>query len=186
MNFDLPITVDVGGKEYAIRNKCDYRVCLDCIDIGNNPDMRDDDKIQCSLFVFYEDVSSIPPECLETAAEKMMYILGGGESGDRNEQKTRLMDWEHDFNLIAPPLNKVAGYDVRTPGLYVHWYTFLGFYMEIDGNSTYGRVVGIRSKMAKGQKLDKMDLEFYRDHKKQIDLPVRASQAELDELNGAW
>ena len=31
MSWNLPISVEIDGTEYAIRNKCDYRVVLDVI-----------------------------------------------------------------------------------------------------------------------------------------------------------
>ena len=69
------------------------------------------------------------------------------------------MDWEHDFQNIAPPVSRVLGYDVRTPNKYTHWWTFLGGYMEI-GETTFSNVVSIRSKMAKGKKLEQYEKEF--------------------------
>lgn len=69
--------------------------------------------------------------------------------------------------------------------LYLHWWSFLGMFGEI-GEGLYSQVMSIRSKMAKGKKLDKTDKEFYNEHKEFIDLKVKLTaeeQAELDFIN---
>lgn len=92
------------------------------------------------------------------------------------------MDWEQDQAIIFPAINKVAGYEVRNPDKYLHWWSFLGMFGEI-GEGLYSQVMSIRSKMAKGKKLDKTDKEFYNEHKELIDIKVKLTaeeQAELD------
>ena len=54
------------------------------------------------------------------------------------------------------------------------------------GEGLYSQVMNIRSKMAKGKKLDKTDKEFYNDHKELIDLKRKLTleeQAEFDFIN---
>jgi hypothetical protein len=66
---------------------------------------------------------------------------------------------------------------------YLHWWTFLGAYMEI-GECYFQQVVGIRSKKANGKRLDKSDEEFYRKHKADVDLRrdlTKDEQSVLDE-----
>jgi hypothetical protein len=84
------------------------------------------------------------------------------------------MDWEQDAEIIIPAINQVAGREIRLdPG--IHWWTFFGWYMSI-GDGLFASVLRIRSKKAKGKKLEKWEEEFYQDNKKLIDF--RTADAE--------
>ena len=183
MIWDLPITVEINGKTHPIRNKCDYRVVLDAICALNDNELTDEEKIKCALFIFYEDVYSI--QDINAAIKEMFIIINGGEETEENqEQKPRLMDWEHDFRILVAPINRVLGYEIRSVP-YLHFYTFLSAYCEI-GESTFSTVVSIRSKRSRGQKLEKWELDFLREHRKMIDLPKKPTQEERDFLNSDW
>lgn len=185
MNWDLPFFVEIGSQKHAIRNKCDYRVVLDAISALNDNDLDIKNRLQCALFIFYEDVSKIKD--LETAIKEMFRIINNGEEEDISDRgKPVLMDWEHDFRQIAPPISRVLGYDVRTPGKYCHWWSFLGAYQEIGGDCTFATIVSIRNKRAKGQKLEKWELDFLREHRKIVNLPQRLTTEEKELLNSEW
>ena len=184
MIWDLPIAVEIDGKSHPIRNKCDYRVVLDVICALNDNELADEEKVKCALFIFYEDISQI--DDFDTAIKEMFRIINGGEEQEENhEQKPQLMDWEHDFPQLAPPISRVLGYDVRTPDKFTHWYSFLGGYQEI-GECAFATLVSIRSKRAKGKKLEKWEQEFYQEHRKMVDLPKKLTQEEQDFLNSDW
>ena len=184
MIWDLPIAVEINGKSHPIRNKCDYRVVLDVICALNDNDLTDEEKLKCALFIFYENISAI--DNLEKAIKEMFRIINGGEDQEQNqEQKPQLMDWEHDFSQLAPPISRVLGYDVRTPNKYTHWYSFLGGYMEI-GECTFSTIVSIRSKKAKGRKLEKWEEEYLREHRKMVELPRKLTAEEQEFLNSDW
>lgn len=184
MIWDLPISVEIGNKKHPIRNKCDYRVVLDVVCALNDVELTDEEKIKCALFIFYEDISEICD--IETAIKEMFRIINNGEEDTTPYNKPQLMDWEHDFKQIAPPVSRVLGYDVRTPDKYTHWYSFLGGYMEIGGDCTFSTIVSIRNKRAKGQKLEKWELDFVRDNQKMIDLPKKLTAEEQELLNSEW
>ena len=184
MMWSLPTTVKVDGKEIEIRNKCDYRVVLDVIKALNDDDLDDNEKIHCALFIFFENLVEITD--FETATREMMKIINLGENGEeQQETKPKLMDWEHDFSLIAPPVSRVLGYSVRDTKNYTHWYDFVGAYMEI-GECNFSSVISIRTKRMKGQKLDKNELEFYKENKKIIDLPQKLTKEEQEWLESDW
>ena len=183
MMWDLPISVEINGKNHPIRNKCDYRVVLDVICALNDNELTDEEKVKCALFIFYEDISQIHD--FETAIKEMFRIMNNGEEETTLENKPQLMDWEHDFSQLAPPISRVLGYDVRDAEKYTHWYSFLGGYMEI-GECTFATVVSIRNKRAKGKKLEKWELEFLREHRKMIDLPKKITMEEQEILNSEW
>lgn len=89
------------------------------------------------------------------------------------------MDWEHDESIVIPAINRVAGREVRT-AQYIHWWTFIGLYMEI-GECVFSEVVYIRQKLAKHERLEKYEKVFYRANKDIIDLPVIKDKEELEE-----
>ena len=184
MMWDLPIAVKISGKSHTIRNKCDYRVVLDVICALNDNELTEEEKVKCALFIFYEDVLAI--DDFETAIKEMFRIINGGEEQDETqESKPSLMDWEHDFPQLAPPVSRVLGYDVRTPDKYTHWYSFLGGYMEI-GECTFSTIVSIRSKRAKGKKLESWEEEYLREHRKMVELPRKLTTEEEEFLSSDW
>lgn len=189
MNYDLPTEVRAGGKTYHITKKCEYRMVLDVIEALNDTELTDQEKVICSLLLFYEELTreSIRncPDLDELTGE-MLKIINGGEIDNTPDNKPRLMDWEHDFRQIAPPVSRVLGYDVRTPGKYLHWWSFLGAYMEIGGDCTFATVVSIRNKRAKGQKLEKWELDFLREHREMVDLPQKLTSEEKAILASEW
>lgn len=186
-SWGLPIDVDaldVDGERLKIRNRCDYRVVLDCISALNDMDMSDDERVWCALYIFYQDIDRIVD--FEGAARSMMNIIGGEDPDDNQGQnKARLMDWEHDFPRIAPPVSRVLGYSVRSDDKYTHWYDFVGAYQEI-GECLFADIVAIRSKRSKGAKLDKGELQFLRDHRSWVDLPQRLTAEEREALAEEW
>jgi hypothetical protein len=185
MKWDLPLYVEINGQKHNIRNKCDYRVVLDVICALNDVDLTDEEKIKCALYIFYEDISKISD--YEIAIQEMFKIINGGEEQETNyDQSPPLMDWQHDFSHIAPPISRVLGYDVRTPDRYCHFWTFLGAYLEIGGDCPFATIVSIRSKKAKGKKMEKWEEEYYRENRKAIDLPVNLTAEEIEFLNSDW
>lgn len=184
MMWSLPTAVEIDGKEYAIRNKCDYRVVLDVISVLNDSELTQEEKIKCSLFIFYEDITGV--EDVETAIKEMFKIINMGEEESENEQpKPKLMDWEHDFSQIAAPISRVLGYSVRDAGRFTHWMDFVGAYGEI-GDCTFTNIVSIRKKKQKGKPLEKWEQEFYKDNKKLVDLPQNITDEEQEWLNSDW
>lgn len=183
MIWDLPIDVEINGTKHAIRNKCDYRVMLDVICALNDNELTDEEKVQCALFIFYEDISAI--DNFETAIKEMFRIINGGEEQEESqEQKPQLMNWEHDFPVLVAPINRVLGYEVRSVD-YLHFYTFLSAYYEI-GECTFSTIVSIRSKRAKGKKLDKWEEEYLREHRKMVELPRKLTAEEQEFLDSDW
>lgn len=183
MIYDLPLSVEIDGKEYTIRNKCDYRMVLDVIEALNDEDLEMEQRLQCALFIFYEDLTGC--EDMQTATNEMMKVINNGEEEQRASNKPSLMDWQHDFKQMAPPISRTLGYDIRTPNKYTHWWTFLGGYMEI-GECTFSNIIAIRSKKSRGKKLEKWEEDFYRENKKMIDLPQKLTAEEQAWLDSEW
>lgn len=180
--WDLPTSVTVGGREYEIRT--DYRVILDVMQAMAAPELDEQERTIVCLSCFYPDFSwpdSIPfhtREEQEEAIERMCWFVDGGvDRRPDGRRRPRLMDWEQDFHLIVGPVNKVAGCEVRALP-YLHWWTFLSYYTEIDGECTFATVVGIRRKLAEGKRLDKADAKFRREHRDLVELKNRMTDEE--------
>lgn len=189
MMWDLPVEVKIDEKNiYHITNKCDYRVVLDVFDILNDNELSNEEKAICSLIVFYEELNRENIyNCfhINELQEQMFYIINNGEAEESSKNSPKLMDWKHDFKLLAPPISKFLGYDVRTPNKFTHWHSFVGAYMEM-GDCTFSTVVSIRSKRAKGEKLDKWESNYIQEHRKMVELPQTLTTEEEEALNSQW
>lgn len=184
MMWSLPISVEIDGAEYAIRNKCDYRVVLDVIEALNDEEIEMGYRVECALFIFYEDLTGLKD--VRMAITEMMKIINLGEETTEEEQhKPQLMDWKHDFHQLTPPISRVLGYSVRDKKHYTHWYDFIGAYMEI-GECTFNNIVSIRSKRLKGKKLESWEQEFYKENKKLVDFPQKLTDEEKEWLDSDW
>ena len=182
--YELPTSLIVGGVGYSIRS--DYRAILDILMALNDATLDDEDKVYLMLKIMYEDWESIPHDHVEEALKKASeFIYCGNKNDGKNHPKT--VDWEKDANIIIPAVNKVAHTEIRAIP-YMHWWTFLSYYMEI-GESLFASVINIRLKKAKGKKLEKYEQEFYKENRNIIDFEKReqrneAEKAELRELFG--
>ena len=179
--YDLPTSAEINGAEYAIRS--DYRAVLDIIEVMGDSTISDEDRALIALNIFYEDFEHLPVSDFQEAIERMFWFVNGGEESKPQGKKPRLMDWRQDFPLIVSPINRVLGYEVRASE-YLHWWTFLAAYQEI-GDCLFAQVVSIRKKRAKGQKLDKQDMQFYRENHRLVDLTTEETDAEKA-LFDAW
>lgn len=143
----------------------------------NDPELDEQGKTLVMLKIIYPGWKKIPPEHLEEAAKKACEFIDCGQADD-GIHRPRLIDWEQDWNLIIPAVNRVAGKEVRAyPS--IHWWTFYSWFMEI-GESTLSTIIHIRSKKAKGQKLDKWESDFCKENPKLVNLETKYSQEEED------
>ena len=173
--YDLPTSVTVDGKDYPIRT--DYRDVINVITALNDPNLDEYEKSYVLLTAMFTD--PVPPELVGEAIQAAFSFISAGMDGDR--KGPRLMDWEQDAPLIISAVNKVAGKEVRAMD-YLHWWTFIGYYMEI-GESQFSTVVSIRQKKKKHKKLEKHEEEYYRHNKSMIDLKQKISDEEADALD---
>lgn len=173
--WDLPTSFTVGGIEYEIRS--DFRAVLDILAAFGDPELPAEWKTVVMIKILFPAWESIPKSDLQEAAEKAVAFIDAGMEGDSG--KPRLMDWEQDAGIFVPAVNRVAGQEVRALP-YLHWWTFLGYYMEI-GESTFSQVLSIRRKKQKGKKLEKWESEFYRENRKLIDLKKKEMRPEEEQ-----
>ena len=153
----LPQTLDINGHEYHILT--DFRNILRIISAYMDPDLEDQEKVYILLRrVYGDDFYKIPPEDYEAAINAANNFIACGEHDDR--PSLRVVNWEKDEQLIFPAVNKVAGTEIRALP-YLHWWTFLGYFQNIDADGTWGFILTLRQKKAKGKKLEKYEKEFW-------------------------
>ena len=190
--YALPITVDINGGIYTIRNNGDYRMVLDCFNALNDVELSETERIVSSLYIFYsdfdgvEDILVLDEESIVNLVDKMFDFMncGGQQSGSKTDFKA--IDWDNDEQLICSAVNNVANTEIRSVE-YCHWWTFMGYFCAI-GESTLSTVVGIRNKIAKGKKLEKYEMEFRRDNPEYFIWDSRTLKQKEDDalLNQLW
>lgn len=178
---ELPKSLNVNGKDYAIRS--DFRDVLKVVCAFDDPELENEEKIYVCLFIIYEDFGSIPESDYEAAFEAALSFIDHNSKGD-GKKTQRTMDWEQDENIMFPAINKVAGFEVRTAE-YIHWWTFMGYFMEIS-DGVFSHVLGMRSKKARNKKLEKWEREYWNANKDICVLKPKLTaeeQEEKDRLN---
>ena len=190
--YQLPTSINIGGKEFGIRNKGDYRMVLDCMLALEDVELDEAERLTSCLIIFYEDINSYEeleklPD-IEVAAREMVRFFNLGRD-DKPGLKTNynLIDYEKDEQLICSAVNNVAGVEIRTVP-YCHWWTFMGYYMAI-GESTLSTIVGIRYKIASHQKLEKYEIKFKNENPQYFNMDYRSiSDRQLSEefLREVW
>ena len=171
----LPTNLEIEGKEYEIRT--DFRVVFLIFEAYNNPGLSEIEKTMACLNCLYKDDI---PDNVNEAVKRAVWFLDGGDMPKSKQAPVKIMDWEYDQSIIFPAINKVAGYSVRSVD-YLHWWEFLGMFNEV-GEGLYSQVMNIRSKLAKGKKLEKHEREFYNDHKELINIKEKLTEEEQAQL----
>lgn len=165
--FDIPTTIQIGEQSLPIRNRGDYRIILGCFSALNDLELNKQQRVYCALMIFYEDFNDLSdlmafPQ-LNEAVKKMYWFFNcGDDRGVGANKHYKLIDWDGDAQLIASAINRVANTEVRMSE-YIHWWTFMGYYLAI-GESPLATVVGIRSKIMEGKKLEKHENKFKTDN----------------------
>lgn len=187
--YELPKSIMLNGQEWNIRNEGDFRVILDCFEALNDVDLSTNEKIIASLIIFLEDLNSIEdinklPDIEEAYKEMVKFFNCGQEEQESNSYK--LIDWNKDSTLIISAVNKVAGKEIRSQ--YVHWWTFMGYYVAI-GECPLSTIVGIRYKKLKNKKLEKWERDFVRENPQYFRNIQNKTSEELkfeEELKKLW
>ncbi len=178
----LPTTLTFAGKEYPINT--DFRNILVFLEACEDPDLSDEDRLYILLKRLYgEAYEDIPKNHISEALECAKWFIDCGKS-DNEVQQRKVIDWVQDATIIFPAINRIASKEVRVEK-YLHWWTFMGYFMEIEGG-TFSTVLSIRQKKIRGKKLEKWEQDFYSHNKNICDIKTRYTeeeQAEIDYLN---
>lgn len=165
--YNLPTSILIGDKQLKIRENGDYRVILDCFSAIEDVELPPNIRVYTALIIFYEDLNDLDDvfnvlgDNLEEAIKKMYEFFNCGKESVGMNTPYKLIDWTEDSQLICSAINNVARMEVRQPNLYIHWWTFMGYYTSI-GDSQLSTVVGIRYKIVNQKPLEKYEKEFRR------------------------
>ena len=115
MSFSLSDSVTVSGIEYPVRT--DFRTILEIFVMLDDPDLTDADKTEALLRIFYVN----RPTDVETALRVFTEFVEPRQAAKSPvSQKSRLIDWQQDFDLMVAPINHILGFECRAVD-YLHW-----------------------------------------------------------------
>lgn len=175
MNFGLPTTLTVNGREEPIR--WEYTAVLDAIAAMDDPELDGQEKVFSCLYIIFEDFEHFSGDDYEPAFKAVTEFINNGLDEEQRGH-VRMVDFSQDFKLMVSAVNRVAGKEIRgVDG--IHWWTFLSWFMEI-GECTYSTVLSIRDKKRKGKKLEKWEQEFYSANKKLVDIQPKLTEEEKE------
>ena len=173
----LPQSINVSGKEFKIIT--DYRNILTIIQAFNDPDLKEKEKMFVCLYNLYEDFEKIDTKDIEEAYKKAIEFIECGDKTDRPGPK--IVNWEKDEQLIFAAVNKVAGFEVRNTD-YMHWWTFVGYFQNIEKEDTWGYILTLRQKRARGKKLESYEKEFWNANKEICMLNFKSNKSPEEQL----
>lgn len=158
--WELPESLRVGQREWLIRS--DFRCALDCMVVLEADELDDAEKADFVCQIIFPDYEEIYMAGLfQEAVSAAFSFLDGGRPKASGEQQTeskgKIVSWSEDAVMIFDAINKGRNMDIRREN--VHWWTFLGYYMEI-GESLFSSVISLRQKIRDGKKLEKYEKEF--------------------------
>lgn len=174
MNFGLPRSLEINGRDEPIR--WEYTAVLDAIMAINDPELDNKEKVFSFLYIIFENFEEFDRDDYEPAFKAACEFINNGADDDSQKTNVKMVDYEQDYRLMIPAINRVAGKEIRDCDD-VHWWTFLGWFMEI-GECTYGTVLNIRSKKAQGKKLEKWEQDFYNKNKNIVDIKPKLTEEE--------
>ena len=181
--WELPESLRVGQREWLIRS--DFRCALDCMIVLEADDLDEAEKADFVCRILFPEWEELYKENLfQDAVIAAFDFLDGGrpknKGGNGQENKGRVFSWSKDAALIFDAINKGRNTDIRREN--VHWWTFLGYYMEIS-ESLFSSVLSLRIKLRDGQKLDKSEKEFVQRNAQYFDIKNdEMHMEEADEL----
>ena len=178
--FSLPTTVTINAIQYEIRS--DFRTVLEIFTMLDDPDLSEADKTEALLRMFYVRREASPegnrPEDSTAALQAFTEFVEPRQAAKSPaSQKSRLIDWSQDFDLMVAPINHILGFECRAAD-YLHWRTFLAAYLEIPPESVFARVLRIREKLRTGKKLEKYERTWYNKNHDLVHLKPKFSKAE--------
>lgn len=184
--YGLPTKVTIDGLDFNIRDRGDFRMVLDCFNALQDVELSEDYRVLASLLIFYNELNDLDslqkyePQINDLVKEMYRFINGGEDNSPGAERDVSLVDWEQDSQLVCAAINNVAHTEIRAVE-YVHWWTFLGYYMSI-GQSVLSTVVSIRDKIAHHKKLEDWEKEFKKNNPKYFVWRQTAKEQDLNNL----
>lgn len=182
--WSYPQSICVNGNDYPIRT--DFRVVKDLLIALSDKDMQGETEEETSIIqtmlileIMVPDYEKVKSSDIEGLVKGIIEFVDMGIEPSKNN--VRIMDWEQDAGLIIPAVNRVLGKEIRAES-YLHWWSFLSAYLEI-GECTFSHIIEIRSKKAKGKKLEKWEQEYISENKNVVLLKEKLSEEEKEDLD---
>lgn len=174
---ELPKSIIINGEEWDIRT--DFRDILKIILAFGDPNVDNAEKIFICLHILYEGFEEMPEDDYETAfREALRFIDCDMPESRKKAHSARTMDWEQDNSILFAAINKVAGCEVRTM-TYLHWWSFMGYFMEISTDGVFGSVLRLRQKKRNRKTpLDKAEKEFWTANRELCEIKPKLSDEE--------
>ena len=170
----LPVSLRVDGVEYPINS--DYRAALDIFEAFGDSSLSAFNKSLVMLEILYD--FNVPPNT-EAAQKQALWFLDVGVTDNAGKDKPKTMDYAQDEQPLFSAVNAVAGHDIRGDE-YMHWWTFCGLCLAVPPDAPISHIVGLREKLARGERLDKWEKKFYSENRKLIDL--KCKQVDYEEM----
>lgn len=132
-------------------------------------------------------VTNIPPNLEEAVNQAMWFLDIGQERKSKKKVKVdidgkairdedgnvimeedstpepELLNYKQDEQLLFSAVNAAFSRDVRAES-HLHWWTFYGLCQSISNDSLISTIMGIRSKLANGEKLEPGERKYLRDN----------------------
>ena len=175
--YELPTYTTIKGKDCSFET--DYRVIIKIFQILNDVDLTTEEKIHLALNKFYKTKDFATD--VELAWEEFTFFINVGEVVESSKNDKPLYEWDKDFSIIIAPINKAFGSDIRGVN-YLHWWTFLSYFMEI-GECTFSTFVSIRNKINKGIRLEKYEEKIYKENRDKITLKKKVDSTTQSIIN---
>ena len=165
----LPETLNIAGVEYEINT--DFRACLSIFTAFSDPELTNEDKVQVMLIILLGEENLAKISDYSEACRRALWFLNCGKDMKDDAEESPLsptMDWEQDELLIFSGIATTIGRDVRMDPV-CHYWAFMAYFLGME-ECTFTVIRSIRRKMAKHQKLEKWEQDFYRENRKIVDI----------------
>jgi len=162
---ELPETLTVAGKEYAIRS--DFRTALRVLLAfeDNGLTMLEKQMVLIdNLFV------ETPADIAEAGRAAIAYLDGGGDDGEEESMEggLRLYSFSKDANIIYAAFQQTHGIDLQKAQL--HWWQFLALFMDMGADTTFCNLIGLRKRVKTG-KASKEEKQMAQDMGSMFEVP---------------
>lgn len=164
---------------------------LDCFRLLQDVELDENERILACLVVFYDELDGIESigqlGDIEEAVKQMFSFFNCNQDSIGIRAEGKVIDWDRDAMMLISAINSVAGKEIRAEK-YVHWWTFMGYYMAI-GDSALATVINIRRKIIKNKKLEKFEQEYVNENPelfKRHETYTAEEQDFLDEIQANW
>lgn len=157
----LPKSVLVNGAEIGINT--DFRFSLKTILAFEDEELTMQEKIYILFMNLY---GYIPEENAQDYLDKAIWFINCGETFKENvANQPRMYSFAKDNKYIYIAMKQSLNVNFDN----LHWWDFVNYFMAIDENSFFARILYLRKQKAKG-KLTKEEIRYWNENKDILEL----------------